>query len=464
MSLPGSLVLMLAAAAAPGASLITGTASYRERIVLPRGAVFEATLEDVSRADAAATVVARQRLSPAGAPPYAVRIPYDPARIQPSRRYAVRATLWAGATMKWTTDAVVPVLTRGAGTTVELVLERVPPPAAPTGTFEGLLPCADCPGIHYSLTVSSDQTYQLRTAYEDKPEGLVDEIGSCVVSADGKTLALEGSRAGARYFAIATDDRLTQLDTKGDSITSAANLDLARVASPAPVEPRLALQGLFTYRADAAVFEECRTRRKMPVAMEGEYKALETAYTAKREKPGEARALRPGQAVLAVVEGRIVSRVNVEGPPKPTLVVERFSDLRPGESCPPRFAAVPLEGTYWRLTELDGAPVPPGGKPQAREVHLVFGADPKRVTGADGCNGMVGGYEIDETRLKFDKLAGTMMACPDIGSRDRQFREALGKATGYRMLGPELQLRDAEGKLLARFVAVPRSGAATRTR
>jgi len=38
-----------------GAS-ISGTAAYRERMLLPPGAVFEATLENVSRADAPAEV------------------------------------------------------------------------------------------------------------------------------------------------------------------------------------------------------------------------------------------------------------------------------------------------------------------------------------------------------------------------------------------------------------------------
>ena len=36
------------------AQVIEGTATYRERMALPPGAVFEATLEDVSRADAPA--------------------------------------------------------------------------------------------------------------------------------------------------------------------------------------------------------------------------------------------------------------------------------------------------------------------------------------------------------------------------------------------------------------------------
>jgi uncharacterized lipoprotein YbaY/heat shock protein HslJ len=446
---PPLLLLAVAAPPAPETNAITGTASYRERIAVPRSAVFEAILEDVSRAGAPATVVARQRLSPAGSPPYTVRIPFNPARIQASRRYVVRATLWAGSAMRWTTDTVVPVLTRGAGTTVELRLERVPPPAAPSGTFEGLLPCADCPGIQHRLTLSADQTYHLRTEYQDRPDGVFDEIGSLAVTADGTTLVLEGGPAGARYFAIAGPDRLTQLDTKGDPIATAANLDLARVASPAPVEPRLALHGLFSSTVDAAVLEECRTRQKLPVAAEGEYPALESAYTANR--PG------PGQPVYAVVEGRIASRVPAKGAARPTVVVERFVELRPGASCPTRFAAASLESTYWRLVELEGAPLPPTERPQRREAHLMFGADPRRVIGADGCNGMVGEYEADDVRLKLDKLAGTKTACPDAGGRDQQFRQVLAKASGYRVLGPELQLRDKDGAVLARLVAVPRA-------
>ncbi len=43
------------------AQSVQGTATYRERIALPPGAVFEATLEDVSRADAAASIIATTR-------------------------------------------------------------------------------------------------------------------------------------------------------------------------------------------------------------------------------------------------------------------------------------------------------------------------------------------------------------------------------------------------------------------
>jgi copper homeostasis protein (lipoprotein) len=342
----------------------------------------------------------------------------------------------------------------GAGDTPVPALERAAPPTLAAGTFEGVLPCADCPGIRHRLTLSSDRTYHLQTEYLDRPHGVRDEIGSWASSPDGKTLVLEGSREGARYFAIAAADRLTQLDTRGDVIASPASHDLVRVAAPSPVEPRLALSGLFTYMADAALFEECRTRRRMPVATEGGYQALERAYLAERAAPGA--------AVRAHVEGRIVDRVNMEGPARPTLVVERFLELQPRETCPPRFAAVALEGTYWKLTELEGAPLAPDPARPAREAHLVFGRDPRRASGADGCNAMVGGYELEGTRLKFDQLAGTRMACPDLGNLDQLFRQALARTASLRLLGPALQLRDGAGVLLARFAAVPRPAGASR--
>jgi hypothetical protein len=48
-----TLAIFLGAMASTAmAQTIEGTATYRERIALPRGAVLEATLEDVSRADA----------------------------------------------------------------------------------------------------------------------------------------------------------------------------------------------------------------------------------------------------------------------------------------------------------------------------------------------------------------------------------------------------------------------------
>jgi uncharacterized lipoprotein YbaY/heat shock protein HslJ len=101
---------------------ITGTVTYREKIALPGDAVVEVTLQDVSHADAAATVLGRVRLEDVGQPPVAFTLPYDPAAIDSTRRYAVRARITAGKRLLFVTDRRYPVLTGGHGDRVQLVL------------------------------------------------------------------------------------------------------------------------------------------------------------------------------------------------------------------------------------------------------------------------------------------------------------------------------------------------------
>ncbi|HKP28018.1 MAG TPA: YbaY family lipoprotein [Gemmatimonadales bacterium] len=108
---------------APG-NTVQGTATYRERIAMPSDAVFEATLEDVTRADAPAEVISRIRVPSPGNPPIAFEIRYDPARIVPGNRYAVRARVLLQEQLFFTTDQSYPV-TPGAGTSpLQLMLKR----------------------------------------------------------------------------------------------------------------------------------------------------------------------------------------------------------------------------------------------------------------------------------------------------------------------------------------------------
>ena len=116
---------------------VQGTATYRERIALPPEAVFEATLEDVSKADAAAEVIGLARLEGPGNPPIRFEIRYDPARIHPSHRYVIRARVLVGGKLFFTTDQPYPVLTAGQGNEVEVLLRRPGALDRPAGTAGG---------------------------------------------------------------------------------------------------------------------------------------------------------------------------------------------------------------------------------------------------------------------------------------------------------------------------------------
>jgi putative lipoprotein len=115
---------------------VRGTATYRERMALPPGAVLEAALVDVSRADAQAQVIGQTRVEHPRNPPIRFAIPYDPSRIDPRRRYAVRARILVDEKPFFITDQNYPVLTGGKGDEVELMLRRAATPGGATLALE----------------------------------------------------------------------------------------------------------------------------------------------------------------------------------------------------------------------------------------------------------------------------------------------------------------------------------------
>jgi copper homeostasis protein (lipoprotein) len=311
-------------------------------------------------------------------------------------------------------------------------------------TYTGVLPCADCPGIEHHLDLFPDRAYYLRRVYQDRRGGQFDEIGAWEVTAAGRTLVLHGEREERPRFAIKDAKTLTQLEIGGRPIVSAASHDLERASAFDPIAPRLAMRGMFRYMADAAIFEECLTRRKLPVLMQGDYLALEKTYTRTRREPGA--------AILATLHGRIVERAGMEGPPKPSLLVERFEGLWPGETCGVRFAAERLQNTYWKLVRLRDEPVL--ALENQREPHIILRTDGRRVAGSGGCNSVLGGYRVEGSRIEFGKLAMTLMACPAGMEQERSFLDALGEAVRWRVMGSHLELFDAGGARLARLEAV----------
>ena len=101
---------------------ITGTVSYRERIRLNPAAIVTVSLEDVSRADAPAIMVAQHIIEAPGQVPVKFELMYNPAIIDERMSYSVRATIYEGGEARFITDMAYPALTRGAGDSIELVL------------------------------------------------------------------------------------------------------------------------------------------------------------------------------------------------------------------------------------------------------------------------------------------------------------------------------------------------------
>ena len=113
--------------------------------------------------------------------------------------------------------------------------------------------------------------------------------------------------------------------------------------------------------------------------------------------------------------------------------------------------AVGLENTHWKLTWIPGTKIE-SVTPQ-RAPFIMLDSTSQRMSGSDGCNRLMGGYELEGDHLRFPGTARTMMACAQGMGTGDAFAKALDNVREWKVMGSTLSLMDADGHALARFVA-----------
>ncbi|HST09012.1 MAG TPA: META domain-containing protein [Terriglobales bacterium] len=108
---------------------------------------------------------------------------------------------------------------------------------------------------------------------------------------------------------------------------------------------------------------------------------------------------------------------------------------------------VRLENNDWKLTELGGTAVAPG----AHQPHFILSSKTHHLSGAGGCNRVMGSYEMKDEQLTFSQMVSTMMACPQGMDTEKTFLDALRKAQRWKIEGQNLALMDGDGQVVARF-------------
>ena len=105
---------------------VTGTVAYLQRIALAPNAVIKVELLDVSRADAAARVVAEQTINANGRQvPFDFELRYDASSINSRSRYAVRAQIYENGRMRFNTTRDYPVITNGNPSRAAIIVTMV---------------------------------------------------------------------------------------------------------------------------------------------------------------------------------------------------------------------------------------------------------------------------------------------------------------------------------------------------
>ncbi|HQR10779.1 MAG TPA: YbaY family lipoprotein [Casimicrobiaceae bacterium] len=132
-------------------------------------------------------------------------------------------------------------------------------------------------------------------------------------------------------------------------------------------------------------------------------------------------------------------------------VVEVFMILPGASAGGVARRAIPLENTPWTLVSLvDMSDAASTAGPAAGFVLQSAG---HRLSGFGGCSRLVGSYDLGADTIKLAPSGTTMLGCPrELMDRQKAFISALSMATGYRVSGNTLELRNGE-RVLARFTA-----------
>ena len=98
------------------------------------------------------------------------------------------------------------------------------------GTYAGILPCADCPGIDSTIAFTPEGSYTLSETYQDADKSSFLSKGTWSLRGDGKAIQLdpEDKDEFDRAFAIVSPTELRALDQQGKPIAGAAEYSLKR--------------------------------------------------------------------------------------------------------------------------------------------------------------------------------------------------------------------------------------------
>jgi copper homeostasis protein (lipoprotein) len=107
----------------------------------------------------------------------------------------------------------------------------------------------------------------------------------------------------------------------------------------------------------------------------------------------------------------------------------------------------PLEGTFWQAVWVGDKQIRLFALPGP---YLVFERT-GRVTGSNGCNRLVGDFDLNEEVVTFARIESTHMMCVNYHDVDRMFDQALNNARRLVIVGNQLQLFDSANRPLVIF-------------
>ncbi|MCP2044612.1 META domain-containing protein [Pontibacter sp. HSC-36F09] len=305
---------------------------------------------------------------------------------------------------------------------------------AAVGTWIGTIPCADCPGIRYTLDINPDSSYRERMVYQGRSATPFVQSGTWGVGNGRVQLNKQGT--GNNQFAL-DGEALVMLDGDGNQIESPL-ADAYRLRRRSPDEPEdnpslwrekyergidFAAAGNEPFWSLEIDLEKMIEFRLLD---EEDGSVLTPIPVAEKPETGEGTIYRV-QTVSGNLEIRLMKEncVNtMSGREFPYTVTVLKNDME-YKGCGMYLRDSRLNGT-WNLVELEGKAIKTKDAEQ-NQPSLNINLDEGRVSGRAGCNRITGTLEPIGDKINFGPIAATRMACPDM-ELESQFLRVLNDA------------------------------------
>ena len=305
---------------------------------------------------------------------------------------------------------------------------------ATPSSFVGDLPCADCQGIRYHLDLWPDHVFHLRREWIGY-ELVKYDIGHWSLDTGRRVLKLESAGEMLMQFEAVHPRTLRLLDAKGNRVESDLNYTLTSKGLLEAVDITLPLRGTLAADGSSLRFTECLTGGTFFVADEGETAAAR-----------QAMIVINSDSVYVTIEGTLHAT---------TVVVRRFINTWPMESCERSLSDASLVNTRWRLDRIDRETIRLTGAQREPYLMLRDGDTGAVYEASAGCNQMGGSYALSGESLSFTAGPMTLMACDaPVDALEKRYIDALSRARRVRVLGNTLELMDETGGSLALFEAL----------
>lgn len=321
-----------------------------------------------------------------------------------------------------------------------------------SGDWFGELPCADCAGISYKLTLNSDMTYNDVSVYRGKDEIPFFESGTWKLLSDS-TFVLSDNE---RKFLLSSNE-LILLDKEGNRIASGFSemyhLRKEIVEENPDIYKRKFDEGIdFIARGNEPFWS-------LDIDLGKQIKFTSLTDIAELNTPViEAIKTDDGKSIVyhSITEAGELKITIIKSPCSDNMSGEQFTHtvkVQAKRSVDNQFTEFSGCGKYlmdlrlndiWVMQEMTGVVL------KKEELNkglptFEFHLKDNRFSGHAGCNQMNGSIKVEGNKIKFGPIASTKIACPNMKVEQAVTSALSGKQIVYKIENLKLTLIAEDG-------------------